>query len=241
MKVIIAKNYEEMSKKAANIMASQIILNPESVLGLATGSTPIRLYEELVRKYETEEISFEKITTFNLDEYIGLGSDHSQSYRCFMNQNLFDHVDIKEKNINIPNGLSENIEEECSNYEEKIKKAGGIDLQLLGIGRNGHIGFNEPNVKFEATTHRVKLDDDTIDANARFFEQEEVPREAISMGIKTIMHSEKILLVASGDSKAKAIEGLIHGAITPNLPASILQLHRDVTVIVDEAAGKLIK
>lgn len=241
MNIVITDTYEEMSKKAANIIVSQVTLNPESILGLATGSTPIKTYEYIREKYEGNEVDFEKTVTFNLDEYIGLSQEDPQSYRNFMDQHLFKHINIKEENIYIPNGLAEDIQLECINYEEEIRKHGGIDLQLLGIGRNGHIGFNEPNVSFEARTHKVSLDEDTIHANARFFDSaDEVPTAAISMGIKTIMMSKKILLLASGKNKAEAINALVNGPITPKLPASILQLHQDVTIILDEGAASLL-
>lgn len=241
MRIITVKDYEELSKKAANIIASQITLKPNSVLGLATGSTPVGTYRELVRIYKEGDISFSEIVTFNLDEYYGLDKENPQSYYYFMMENLFSHVNINQKNTYIPDGRAKNIDKECIDYEDKIKQAGGIDLQLLGIGRNGHIGFNEPDVKFEAQTHLVTLDEDTIEANSRFFSSmEEVPRRAISMGIKTIMHSRKILLLASGEEKAETIKNMIHGKITPELPASVLQLHPDVVVLLDEkAAGKL--
>jgi len=242
MNIIITKSYEEMSRKAANFIVSQVTLKPDSVLGLATGSTPIKTYEYLREKYQDDVVDFEETVTFNLDEYIGLGKDDPQSYRYFMDQHLFNHINIKEGNIFIPNGLVDEIDMECIRYEEEIRKHGGIDLQLLGIGRNGHIGFNEPNVNFEARTHKVSLDEDTIHANARFFDSAtEVPTEAISMGIKTIMMSKKILLLASGKNKAEAINALINGPITPKLPASILQLHQDVTLILDESASSILK
>lgn len=241
MNIIITKSYDEMSKKAANFIVSQVILNSESVLGLATGSTPIKTYEYIIDKYKDGEVDFNEVTTFNLDEYIGLGGDNPQSYQYFMNENLFNHINVPKNHIYIPNGLASDVAQECQRYEEEIKRNGGIDLQLLGIGRNGHIGFNEPNVKFEAVTHKVTLDSDTIEANARFFDHiDEVPTEAISMGIKTIMMSKKILLLASGKNKAEAIRDLVKGPITPTLPASILQLHQDVTLILDEGAGSLL-
>lgn len=241
MKVIVVNNYEEMSIKAAQIVASQIILKEESILGLATGSTPIGMYKELIKLYEQKIIDFEKTKTFNLDEYFGLNRDNDQSYYYYMRNNLFNHINIKTENTNIPDGTAKDIHEECINYEEKIKKAGGIDLQVLGIGTNGHIGFNEPDIKFESTTHLVNLDEETIKANSRFFDSiDEVPKQAISMGIKTIMHSKKIVLLANGKNKADAIYGTVKGNITPELPASILQLHNDVYIIVDkEAASKL--
>lgn len=241
MRIIIVENYEEMSKKAAAMMASQIILKPESVLGLATGDTPLGMYKELIRMYNENMIDFSKVKTFNLDEYYGLGEDSNQSYNYYMTNNLFKHINIDKENINIPNGMVKNIEEECISYEKRIKEAGGIDIQVLGIGVNGHIGFNEPDVNFEAETHLVNLDEKTIESNSRFFKCiEEVPTKAISMGIKTIMHSKKIVLLANGASKADAIAKTVNGKISPEVPASILQLHQDVAIIVDkEAASKL--
>lgn len=241
MRIITVKDYEELSKKAANILASQITLKPNSVLGLATGATPVGAYRELVRIFNEGDISFSEIVTFNLDEYYGLDKENPQSYYYFMMDNLFKFVNINTANIHIPDGRAMDIQLECIEYENKIKQAGGIDLQLLGIGRNGHIGFNEPDVKFEAQTHLVTLDEDTIEANSRFFASaEEVPDQAISMGIKTIMHSRKILLLASGEEKAETINNMINGKITPELPASVLQLHPDVIVLLDEkAASKL--
>lgn len=241
MKVIVARDYNELSKRAANILASQIVLKPNSVMGLATGSTPIGTYNELVRIYEEGRISFEEVVSFNLDEYYGLDKSNKQSYYYFMNKHLFNYINIKEENIHIPNGIAKDIELECKNYETKIKQAGGIDIQLLGIGRNGHIGFNEPDVKFEALTHLVNLDEDTINVNSRFFASiDNVPKLAISMGIKTIMQSKKIILLASGSEKAKTIYNMIHEKITPELPASVLQLHQDVTVILDQGAAQLL-
>ena len=242
MRIIKVKNYEEMSKKAAVMLASQIILKPNSVLGLATGDTPLGMYEQLINMYNNKEIDFSEVKFFNLDEYHGIHKDNSQSYYYYMMKNFFNHINInKEKNINIPNGMAEDTEEECVQYEKKINEAGGIDIQILGIGVNGHIGFNEPNVSFEAHTHLVRLDEKTIKSNSRFFSSiEEVPTKAISMGIKTIMHSKKVVLLASGISKAEAISKTIKGKISPEIPASILQLHKDVTIIVDKEAGSKI-
>ncbi|KPU27374.1 glucosamine-6-phosphate deaminase [Caloranaerobacter sp. TR13] len=241
MKVIIVKDYEEMSRKAANIVASQIILKPDSVIGLATGDTPKGMYRELIRLYNNGDIDFANIKTFNLDEYYGLPKENPQSYHYYMMENLFNHVNIKKENIHIPNGMTESIEKECEEYEKKIQQAGGIDLQVLGIGRNGHIGFNEPDLKFEAKTHLVELDEDTIKANSRFFNSiQEVPTKAISMGIKTIMHARKILLLASGKEKAEAIYKAVKGKIIPEVPASVLQLHPDVIVIADKEAASLL-
>ena len=241
MRLIIVDNYEEMSKEAARIMASCITLKPNAVIGLATGSTPLGMYEELINIYNKKEVNFENVKSFNLDEYYGLSKDNDQSYNYYMQENFFKYINIKPENINIPNGVAKDIKEECLSYENKIKEAGGIDIQVLGIGVNGHIGFNEPDVKFEAETHLVQLDDQTIESNARFFEsREEVPTTAISMGIKTIMHSRKIVLLANGKSKAEAIIKALKGKITPDVPASILQLHLDVTVILDKEAASLI-
>jgi glucosamine-6-phosphate deaminase len=243
MRIIVAANYDEMSKKAADIVASQIILKPESVVGLATGGTPVGFYSELIKIHKDGKFSFKEVKTFNLDEYYGLDKDNTQSYHYYMTDNLFKHIDINIENVNIPSGMAKDIEVECKAYEAKIKSAGGIDIQVLGIGTNGHIGFNEPDVKFEAITHLVNLDEETIEANSRFFNSiEEVPKSAISMGIKTIMHAKKIVLLASGIEKAKVIERMLNGDITPDLPASILQLHPDVTLILDKgAASELIE
>lgn len=241
MELIVVKDYEEMSKKAAAIMSSQVLLKKDSVLGLATGDTPLGMYKELISKYKKNEIDFSKVKTFNLDEYYGVDRNNSQSYYFYMMNNFFKYINIDMSNINIPDGTAQNVEKECINYDRKIKEAGGMDLQILGIGVNGHIGFNEPNVSFEAQTHLVSLDDKTIKSNARFFNSiDEVPVKAISMGIKTILQSKKIILLASGESKAKAIYNTVKGKISPETPASILQLHQDVTIILDEKAANLI-
>lgn len=238
MRIIILDNYEEVSKKAAAMIASQIILKPDSVLGLATGDTPLGMYAELIKMYNKKEIDFTNVKTFNLDEYYGLNRNNEQSYYYYMNDNLFKHINIKKESINMPNGMAEDIDKECISYENKIKEAGGIDIQVLGIGVNGHIGFNEPSINFEAETHLVDLDEETIRSNSRFFKSiEEVPKKAISMGIKTIMHSKKIVLLASGFSKADAIAKTVQGKISPDVPGSILQLHKDVTIILDKEAG----
>jgi len=239
MKLHIVDNYEQMSKEAARLVAAQIRLNPESVIGFATGSTPIGMYKELVKMYKEEGLDFSKITSFNLDEYYPIDTQSNQSYHFYMMDNLFNHINIEKDNINIPNGKAENVEAECMKYEEKIRNAGGIDLQVLGIGPNGHIGFNEPDLKFEAETHMIDLDHKTIEANARFFNSiDEVPKRAITMGIKTIMHARKIVLLANGSGKAKVLKEAILGSIVPNIPASILQLHQDVTIICDKEASK---
>nr|WP_330389319.1 glucosamine-6-phosphate deaminase [Geosporobacter ferrireducens] len=241
MKIYVEDNYQKLSKKAAYILASQIRLKPDSVLGLATGDTPLGMYRELVAMHQREDLDFREIKTFNLDEYYGLEKENPQSYHYYMMENLFKHVNIRKENIHIPDGEASDIEEACSRYEGLIRQAGGIDLQVLGIGRNGHIGFNEPDVKFEATTHLVHLDADTIQANARFFDSiDKVPTQAISMGIKTIMQAKKIVLLASGHEKREIVQKALEGKILPELPASVLQLHNDVVVILDQkAAGEL--
>ncbi|HDK7155801.1 TPA: glucosamine-6-phosphate deaminase [Clostridium botulinum] len=241
MRIIVVDNYEEMSKKAAAMVASQVILKPDSVLGLATGDTPTGMYKEIINIYKNQKMDFSKVKTFNLDEYYGLSRENPQSYYYYMMNNLFNHVNIDDNNINIPNGMADNIEVECKEYERKIDEADGIDLQVLGIGVNGHIGFNEPDASFESETHLVNLDEKTIESNSRFFSsKDQVPTKAISMGIKTILYSKKIILLACGSAKSDAVLKAINGKITPNIPASILQLHRDVVIIIDkEAASKL--
>ncbi len=241
MEIIKVKSYRELSFKAAQFVASQVILKPESILGLATGSTPEGMYSEIIKMYQNGIVDFEKVTSFNLDEYIGLGKESDQSYVYYMQEHLFNHINISLSNINMPNGLAKDIDKECLEYEARIAKSGGLDLQILGIGRNGHIGFNEPDLKFEARTHVVMLDEQTIEDNSRFFDSiEEVPKKAISMGVKTIMHAKKIVLLASGAEKAEAVYKMIYGKIIPELPASVLQLHPNVTVICDEAAARLL-
>ena len=241
MRIIIAKNYEKMSQKAAGFIASQMILQPTSILGLATGSTPIGTYQKLIELNHEGVIDFSKTKTFNLDEYLGISPENPQSYYHFMQENLFNHINIKPDQTHIPNGQAESIDAECLSYEKAIQDAGGIDLQLLGIGSNGHIGFNEPSEYFEAITHKVKLTQETIEANSRFFEKiEDVPTEAVSMGTRTIMRARKVLLVASGASKSQAILDAICGPITPQSPASILQLHPNVTFILDIEAAALL-
>ncbi|SHI91876.1 glucosamine-6-phosphate deaminase [Geosporobacter subterraneus DSM 17957] len=241
MKIYVEENYQKLSKKAAYILASQVRLKPDSVLGLATGDTPLGMYRELAAMHQEEDLDFKEVKTFNLDEYYGLEKENPQSYHYYMMENFFKYVNIQEKNIHIPDGQAPDIEEACRRYEQLIRLMGGIDLQVLGIGRNGHIGFNEPDVKFEATTHLVQLDEDTIQANARFFDSiHKVPTQAISMGIKTIMQAKKIVLLASGREKREVIQRALEGKISPELPASVLQLHNDVVVILDrEAAGGL--
>lgn len=237
MKIIKTKDYEEMSRKAANIIAAQIVLKPESVLGLATGSTPIGLYNHLVEGYEKGDLDFSKVKTVNLDEYKGLTRENEQSYYYFMHHHLFDRVNIDKDNTHVPNGKVPNGDEECLRYEKLIESMGGVDIQLLGLGRNGHIGFNEPETYFPKMTHCVDLTESTIEANKRFFASaDEVPRQAYTMGIGTIMKAEKILVVANGEDKADAVAKMVCGEITPEVPASILQLHKDVILVADEAA-----
>ena len=241
MRLIVTKNYEEMSKVAAKEMAEDIKRNPEIVLGLATGGTPVGMYKELIRMYNEGELDFSKVTSINLDEYVGLAGDHDQSYRYFMNTNLFDHINIDKNNTFVPNGLAENVEEECMAYDSRIQDMGGIDLQLLGLGANGHIGFNEPGEALSVGTHLTDLKESTIEANARFFDSiDDVPRKAITMGLGGIMKSKKIIVIASGEGKADAVKAMVSGKISTNMPASMLQMHRDVVVIIDEAAAKLL-
>ncbi|MGG7143864.1 glucosamine-6-phosphate deaminase [Clostridium nigeriense] len=241
MKVIVTKNYEELSKVAANEMAEVVKNNPKAILGLATGGSPIGMYKELIKMNKEGEIDFSNVTTVNLDEYVGLSGDHPQSYRYFMNDNLFNHINIDKKNTYVPNGLAKDVEEECKNYDSKIAQLGGTDVQLLGIGNNGHIAFNEPDNALVSGTHLTNLTEDTIKANARFFDSiDEVPKTALTMGLGGIMKSKRIIVIASGESKAKAVKSMVNGKISTNMPASMLQMHRDVVVIIDEAAAKLL-
>ena len=237
MKIYKTKNYEEMSKKAAHIIASQVILNPDCVLGLATGSTPVGTYKNLIEWYNNGDLDFSQITSCNLDEYRGLSGEHDQSYRYFMNHNLFDHVNIRKECTYVPDGLEEDSDKAARDYDQIIADQGGIDLQLLGLGHNGHIGFNEPADEFPKGTHVVDVTDSTMQANKRCFASEaDVPRQAYTMGIGTIMSAKKILVVVSGEDKAEILNKVINGPITPQVPASILQLHPDVTIVADEAA-----
>ena len=237
MQIYRAKDYEDMSRKAANIIASQVVLKPDCVLGLATGSTPIGAYKNLVEKYEQGDLDFSQVTTVNLDEYKGLPRENDQSYYYFMHDNLFDHVNVKPENTHLPDGTKEDANEECARYEELIRSLGGQDLQLLGLGHNGHIGFNEPDAVFEKTTHCVDLQESTIEANKRFFASaDDVPKQAYTMGIGTIMRAKKILVVVSGEDKADTVAKAFFGPVTPEVPASILQFHKDVILVADEAA-----
>lgn len=232
-----AKNYDELSRKAANIIAAQIIMKPDCVLGLATGSSPVGTYKQLIEKYENGDLDFSNVTSVNLDEYKGLSPENDQSYRYFMNTNLFNHVNIDKSCTYVPDGLEPDADKACKEYEEIIASTGGIDLQLLGLGHNGHIGFNEPADSFARYTNCVDLTESTIEANKRFFASEsDVPRQAYTMGIGTIMHAKKIVVVVSGEDKAEILKKVVDGPVTPAVPASVLQLHPDVTIVADEAA-----
>ena len=237
MRVIVCENYEEVSKQAAKIVASQLVLKPNSVLGLATGSTPVGMYNLLAEMNKNGDISFEDVTTFNLDEYYPMAADHDQSYRYFMNENLFNNIDVKMENTHVLSGVAEDPEKECDDFEKMIDAAGGIDLQVLGIGQNGHIGFNEPDSFLYANTHLTDLTENTIQANSRFFDKiEDVPTKALTMGIATILKSKRIIILASGKNKRDVVTDLIEGEISTSNPASMLKVHNDVIVICDKEA-----
>ena len=238
MRLIKTRDYAELSERAADIIAAQVILKPDCVLGLATGSSPVGTYQALIRKYEAGALDFSRVHTVNLDEYEGLAPDHEQSYARFMRENLFDHVNIPLESTNVPSGLSTDAgAAECARYDALIAAFGGIDLQLLGLGPNGHIGFNEPADHFPTGTHRVALTESTIQANKRFFEREEdVPRFAYTMGVRDIMQARRVLMVVNGEAKAETVKKAFFGPVTPLVPASILQLHPDFTLVADEAA-----
>ncbi len=241
MKIIKAKDYYDMSRKAANIISAQIIMKPDCVLGLATGSTPIGTYDQLVEWYNKGDLDFSQVTTINLDEYRGITKEDTHSYYYFMNEKLFSRVNIDLGRTFIPDGMDEDAEHACRSYDDIIKSHGGIDLQLLGLGHNGHIGFNEPGTAFEAQTHLVELTETTKKANQRFFENEKnVPSQAYTMGIKSIMQARKIVVVVSGRDKAEALFAAVKGPITPNIQASVLQLHNDVTIVADVEACSLL-
>lgn len=241
MKVVIAKDYDEMSKKAFDVMAEVVKNNPNAVIGLATGSTPIGLYKNMIEDHKENGTSYKNVKTVNLDEYAGLDYSSDQSYVYFMRHNLFDHIDVDLKNTNIENGKAQDRQAECERYNALLDTL-QQDIQVLGIGSNGHIAFNEPGTPFGSETHIVDLTESTIKDNSRLFERiEDVPRQAFTMGLKNIMHAKKILILANGANKAKAVYGLVKGEVTENVPASILQLHPDCVLICDEAAASLIK
>jgi len=237
MKFIEVEDYTEMSQKAAEYIIEKVSQNHNLKLGLATGGTPVGTYKNIIEDHQKNGTSYQNVTTFNLDEYVGLSGENKNSYRYFMNEKLFNHIDINKNNTNIPRGDCKDIEEECLRYESLLAKYGGIDLQILGIGSNGHIGFNEPGTSFTSQTHEIKLAPSTINANARFFKRiEEVPTKAITMGISTIMKSKEILLLVSGESKKDAMAKLLNGNVTESFPASVLKNHPCVTIIADKAA-----
>lgn len=241
MRIIKADDYYSMSRMAANIISAQIIMKPKCVLGLATGSTPLGTYAQLIEWYKKGDLDFSEVMTINLDEYKGLAPDNDQSYRYFMNTNLFNHININKENTYVPDGLEADSDKACSDYNDIIRTSGGVDLQLLGLGNNGHIGFNEPGEAFEKETHCVKLAESTVQANSRFFDNiDDVPKEAYTMGIKSIMQAKKIVIVVNGEKKAKIVKDAFFGPVTPKVPASVLQLHNDVTLVGDKEALSLL-
>lgn len=232
MRYIEVENYKKLSRSAANIISAQVIIKPDSVLGLATGSSPLGVYKQLIDWYNKGDVDFSGVTSVNLDEYVGLSADNKQSYRYFMNENFFKYINIPSDKTFVPNGCADDLEKEGADYDANIEKLGGIDLQLLGIGLDGHIGFNEPGEYFIKNTHVVDLHESTVQANSRFFDSiDDVPRQAITMGMVSIMQAEKILLIANGEAKRDIINKAFFGPITPKIPASVLQLHKDITVI----------
>ena len=242
MKIVRARDYDDMSRKVANLIAAQVILKPTTILGLATGTTPIGTYQQLIKAYENGDLDFSQVRTYNLDEYRGLTHDDPQSYHFFMNDQLFNHINIDPANVHVPDGSNPDADAACSEYDRMVEEAGYCDLQLLGIGRNGHIGFNEPDEVFSKGTHCVDLTQSTIEANARLFEREEdVPRQAYTMGTQTIMNARMVVVAANGEKKAQAVHDMCFGPITPQCPASILQLHPNVVVVADEEALALCK
>lgn len=241
MRLIRAKDYQDASRKVANIISAQVILKPDCVLGLATGSSPLGAYQQLIKWCEKGDVDFSRTKTVNLDEYVGLSADHDQSYSYFMHHNFFDHINIDPANTNLPNGLEPDAEKEGRRYDKVIEDLGGVDLQLLGIGANGHIGFNEPADQFVTGTHRVDLTASTIAANSRFFEDESmVPRQAYTMGMLDIMQAKRVVMIATGANKAQAVYDAFCGPVTPQMPASIMQLHPDFVLVADEAALSLV-
>ena len=242
MRFISCADYTAMSRQAANLISAQVIVKPNCVLGLATGSTPIGTYKQLIEWYNKGDLSFANVRSVNLDEYKGLSGDHDQSYRYFMQNNLFNHVDIDVANTSVPNGKAEDADAECAAYDAHIRELGGIDLQLLGMGHNGHIGSNEPADEFVGPTHVVELAQSTIDANKRFFASEaDVPRQALTMGMAAILQARSVVVVVSGEDKAEIVHKAFFGPITPRVPASLLQLHPNVTVVGDEAAFSVLR
>ena len=242
MKIYQEKDYDALSRRAANLISAEVIRKPDCVLGLATGSTPVGTYRQLSAWNQKGDFSFKDVRTVNLDEYLGLPPTHDQSYRYFMQENLFDKIDIPFEHTHVPDGMAADPEQECRRYDELVRSLGYADLQLLGLGRNGHIGFNEPGDCFRKETHVVELTQNTIEANARFFENEAaVPKKAITMGIGCIMAARRVLLVASGANKAEAVYRTVCGPITPQCPASILQLHNDVVIVGDEEALSMVR
>lgn len=237
MQIFVTKDYQEMSEAAADMIVDLVEEKPGCVLGLATGSTPEGLYAEIAKRHEAEDIDFSRVATFNLDEYRGLPADHEQSYHYFMQKHLFSKINVRPENTHVPNGANPDAQAACDAYEASILLAGGVDLQLLGLGHNGHIGFNEPGQAFELETHVVDLTERTIEANARFFaSKDEVPKRAITMGIKSIMQARQILVVVSGEDKAEIVKKAFFGPVVPQVPASILQMHPNVVLCGDKAA-----
>lgn len=242
IKIVRARDYTDMSRKAANIISAQVILKPNCVLGLATGDSPIGTYDQLIDWYKKGDVDFSQVSTYNLDEYFGIADDDPQSYHYFMNKHFFDHINIDPKNVHVLAGSNTDVDEVCASFDKMVADAGFCDLQLLGIGRNGHIGFNEPDDVFSKGTHCVNLTESTIEANSRLFEREEdVPRRAYTMGVQTIMNARSILVVANGEKKAQAVHDMCFGPVTPQCPASILQLHTNVTIVADDEALALCK
>jgi glucosamine-6-phosphate deaminase len=240
MRIIIVENKEKVSLEAYNIVKNIILKNNQAVLGLATGSTPVGLYKLLIDSFKKKELSFKEVTTCNLDEYVGLDRNHPQCYYHFMKEHLFDHIDISLENTFIPNGMAEDLEKECKHYEDVLNQH-QVDVQILGVGSNGHIGFNEPMTPFDSITHVIELAQQTREDNARFFDNvESVPTHAITMGISSILRAKKIVLMATSESKAMAIKRMIEGPVDPTCPASVLQTHPDVVVIVDKDAARML-
>ena len=241
MRVICAKDYLDASRKTANIISAQVILKPDCVLGLATGSSPVGAYQQLIEWYEKGDLDFSQVRTVNLDEYVGLGAGDEQSYVSFMRKNLFDHININPQNTHLPNGLEMNAAKQCAEYDELIHSLGGVDLQLLGIGHNGHIGFNEPSDTFVKGTNCVDLTQSTIEANARFFDNEDqVPKQAYTMGILDILQAKRVVMIVTGESKAQILKDAFCGPVRPEVPASIMQMHPDFILVADEAAMSLV-